>query len=71
MLVSDLKLPAGTTTDVDPDTLVVNITQQISQEALDAEIAESEEETGAGASEDESAEGDAAADAEKQNGEDA
>ncbi|MGJ6980822.1 50S ribosomal protein L25/general stress protein Ctc [Aestuariimicrobium soli] len=73
VLVSDLKLPQGVTTDVDPETLVVNVTQQISQEALDAEIAESEEETGAGAEDeapagDEAAEGDAEAPAE---GEDA
>jgi large subunit ribosomal protein L25 len=31
---------------VDEDTLVVNITQQISQEALDAEMAEAEAEAG-------------------------
>lgn len=43
---SDLQLPAGSTLVVDADTLVVNITQQISQEALDAEMAEAEAEAG-------------------------
>jgi large subunit ribosomal protein L25 len=39
---SELELPAGATLVVDEETLVVNITQQISQEALDAEMAEAE-----------------------------
>jgi large subunit ribosomal protein L25 len=43
---SELDLPAGSTLVVDEDTLVVNITQQISQEALDAEMAEAEAEAG-------------------------
>ncbi|NYG07371.1 large subunit ribosomal protein L25 [Phycicoccus badiiscoriae] len=43
---SELKLPTGSTLVVDEDTLVVNITQQISQEALDAEMAEAEAEAG-------------------------
>jgi large subunit ribosomal protein L25 len=43
---SDLDLPRGATLVVDEDTLVVNITAQISQEALDAELAEAEEEAG-------------------------
>jgi len=43
---SDLELPAGATLVVDEETLVVNITQQISQEALDAEMAEAEAEAG-------------------------
>jgi large subunit ribosomal protein L25 len=43
---SELDLPAGATLVVDEDTLVVNITQQISQEALDAEMAEAEAEAG-------------------------
>jgi large subunit ribosomal protein L25 len=43
---SDLQLPQGATLVVDPETLVVNVTQQISQEALDAEMAEAEAEAG-------------------------
>lgn len=43
---SELDLPAGAVLVVDEDTLVVNITQQISQEALDAEMAEAEAEAG-------------------------
>jgi len=43
---SELELPAGATLVVDEETLVVNITQQISQEALDAEMAEAEAEAG-------------------------
>jgi large subunit ribosomal protein L25 len=43
---SDLQLPEGAALVVDEETLVVNITQQISQEALDAEMAEAEAEAG-------------------------
>lgn len=43
---SDLELPAGANLVVDEETLVVNVTAQISQEALDAELAEAEEEAG-------------------------
>jgi large subunit ribosomal protein L25 len=43
---SDLQLPTGATLVVDGETLVVNVTQQISQEALDAEMAEAEAEAG-------------------------
>lgn len=43
---SDLELPKGAALAVDADTLVVNITQQISQEALDAELADAEGEAG-------------------------
>jgi large subunit ribosomal protein L25 len=39
---SDLELPRGAALAVDGDTLVVNVTQQISQEALDAELADAE-----------------------------
>ncbi|SDP38213.1 large subunit ribosomal protein L25 [Pedococcus dokdonensis] len=55
---SELELPAGSTLVVDADTLVVNITQQISQEALDAEMAEAEAE--AGIEHEEAGEGEAA-----------
>src|SRR5262245_14095758 len=43
---SDLTLPSGSTLLTDPETLVVNVTQQVSQEALDAELAEAEAEAG-------------------------
>ncbi|KRF23891.1 MULTISPECIES: 50S ribosomal protein L25/general stress protein Ctc [unclassified Phycicoccus] len=64
---SELVLPSGATLVVDADTLVVNITQQISQEALDAEMAEAEAEAGIEheeAGDGEAAEGDAAESAE-------
>ncbi|WP_270886138.1 50S ribosomal protein L25/general stress protein Ctc [Pedococcus sp. 5OH_020] len=43
---SDLELPSGSTLVVDGETLVVNITAQISPEALDAELAEADSEAG-------------------------
>jgi len=43
---SDLTLPSGSTLLTDPETLVVNVTQQVSQEALDAELEEAEAEAG-------------------------
>ncbi len=43
---SDLVLPDGTTLLVDPDTLIVNITQMQSQEEVEAELAETEAELG-------------------------
>lgn len=43
---SDVPMPAGSTLVSDPETLVVNITQQITAEALEAELAEAEEEAG-------------------------
>ena len=43
---SDVDLPRGAALVVDEETLVVNITAQISQDALDAELAEAEEEAG-------------------------
>lgn len=43
---SDLKLPKGSTLLLDADTLIVNVTAQISQEALDAELEEAEAEAG-------------------------
>jgi large subunit ribosomal protein L25 len=43
---SEISLPSGATLLTDEDTLVVNVTQQISQEALDAELAEAEAEAG-------------------------
>ncbi|MGC4940668.1 50S ribosomal protein L25/general stress protein Ctc [Kribbella sp. DT2] len=43
---SDLKLPAGTTLAVEPDTLIVNITAATTAEQLDAELSEAEAEAG-------------------------
>ena len=43
---SDLKLPSGSTLLLDPETLIVNITEQVSQEALEAELEEAEAEAG-------------------------
>jgi large subunit ribosomal protein L25 len=63
---SQVELPEGATLVVDGETLVVNVTQQISQEALEAEMAEAEAEAGieheeaAEAPEGEAAEGEAA-----------
>jgi large subunit ribosomal protein L25 len=70
---SDVDLPRGAALVVDEETLVVNITQQISQDALDAELAEAEEEAGIEREEsEEAAEGDQAAEsAEGENAESA
>ena len=43
---ADVELPRGATLVVDEETLVVNVTQQISQEELESELAEAEEEAG-------------------------
>ena len=43
---SDLVLPSGTTLLTDGDLLIVNITQQMSEEALEAELSEAEAEVG-------------------------
>jgi large subunit ribosomal protein L25 len=43
---SDLKLPAGTTLAVEPDTLVVNVTAAQTAEQVDAELADAEAEAG-------------------------
>ncbi|HEX8779676.1 MAG TPA: 50S ribosomal protein L25/general stress protein Ctc [Nocardioides sp.] len=43
---SDLELPSGTTLLADADLLIVNVTQQISEEALEAELEEAEAEAG-------------------------
>lgn len=77
----EVELPEGAELLNDPDTLVVNITQQISAEALEAELAEAEEEAGieheeaapaegeeAAPAEGEAAEGDAAAKSEGDQG---
>jgi large subunit ribosomal protein L25 len=46
ILASQLALPDGTTLVVDPDTLVINVTQAQSAEDLEAELAEAEAEVG-------------------------
>lgn len=43
---SDLVLPAGSTLLTDPETLIVNVTQQQSQESLEAELESAEAEVG-------------------------
>ena len=43
---SDLQLPSGSALLTDPEALVVNVTQQVSQEALEAELEEAEAEAG-------------------------
>ena len=43
---SELDLPAGTTLLADAELLIVNVTQQVSAEALEAELAEAEAEAG-------------------------
>jgi large subunit ribosomal protein L25 len=68
---SDLVLPEGTTLLSDPETLIVNVTQQQSAEALESELAEAEADAGivheetdeasAEAAESESADGEAEA----------
>ncbi|MEI5672978.1 MULTISPECIES: 50S ribosomal protein L25/general stress protein Ctc [unclassified Nocardioides] len=46
ILASDLSLPSGSTLTLDPETLIVNITEQVSAEALEAELEEAEAEAG-------------------------
>lgn len=46
VLASQVEMPAGATLVSDPELLVVNITQQISAEELEAELAEAEAEAG-------------------------
>jgi large subunit ribosomal protein L25 len=46
VLAKDLDLPSGTTLLADEELLIVNVTQQISAEALEAELAEAEAEVG-------------------------
>ncbi|EAP97217.1 putative ribosomal protein L25 [Janibacter sp. HTCC2649] len=73
ILAGAIELPEGATLITDAEALVVNVTQQISEEALEAELAEAEAEAGIeheesdeDAAEGETAEGDAAeGDAEK------
>ncbi|WP_329481463.1 50S ribosomal protein L25/general stress protein Ctc [Kribbella sp. NBC_01510] len=43
---SDIKLPTGTTLAIEPDTLIVNITQAQTAEQVEAELADAEAEAG-------------------------
>jgi len=46
ILARDLQLPAGSTVDLEPETLIVNITNAPTAEAVEAELAEAEAEAG-------------------------
>ena len=46
ILARDLQLPDGSSVDLDPETLIVNITNAPTAEALEAELAEAEAEAG-------------------------
>jgi large subunit ribosomal protein L25 len=46
ILARELQLPAGSLVDLDPETLIVNITNAPTAEALEAELAEAEAEAG-------------------------
>jgi large subunit ribosomal protein L25 len=46
ILARDLQLPAGSSIELDPETLIVNITNAQTVEALEAELAEAEAEAG-------------------------
>jgi large subunit ribosomal protein L25 len=46
ILARDLQLPSGSSVDLDPETLIVNITNAPTAEALEAELAEAEAEAG-------------------------
>ncbi len=67
VLASQLDLPEGASLVTDGEVLVVNVTQQISAEALDAELAEAEAEAGI---EHEASDAQAAEGAEQQDGAD-
>jgi large subunit ribosomal protein L25 len=46
ILARDLQLPAGSSVDLEPETLIVNVTNAPTAEALEAELAEAEAEAG-------------------------
>ena len=60
ILAGQVELPSGVTLVTDAEALVVNVTQAISEEALEAELAEAEAEAGIEHEEPEAAEGEAA-----------
>ena len=65
ILASDLTLPSDASLAVDPDTLIVNVTGQISAEALEAELEEAEAEAGIERDESDAESGDEAASADE------
>jgi large subunit ribosomal protein L25 len=70
VLAKDLELPSGTTLLADEELLIVNVTQQMSEEALEAELEEAEAEAGIEREEHEEPEGaEAAAEGEEAEGE--
>ncbi|MDE9364289.1 50S ribosomal protein L25/general stress protein Ctc [Luteipulveratus sp. YIM 133132] len=73
ILAKQVELPSGTTLVADEELLVVNITAQVTQEALDAELEEAEAEAGIehDESEAEAAEGESEAEGEGESTEDA
>jgi large subunit ribosomal protein L25 len=64
ILASDLTLPPGSTLLLDPDTLIVNITEQVSEAALEAELEGAEAEAGIEREESEAGAADAATEGE-------
>jgi large subunit ribosomal protein L25 len=46
ILARDLQLPAGSSVDLEPETLIVNVTNAPTAEAMEAELAEAEAEAG-------------------------
>ncbi|MDF8266507.1 50S ribosomal protein L25/general stress protein Ctc [Luteipulveratus flavus] len=73
ILAKQVELPSGTTLVADEELLVVNVTAQVTQEALDAELEEAEAEAGIehDESEAEAAEGESDAEGEGESTEDA
>ncbi|RIK16421.1 MAG: 50S ribosomal protein L25 [Acidobacteria bacterium] len=64
ILAGDVELPEGVTLVTDPEELVVHVSKALSEEALEAELAEAEAEAGIEHEESEDAEAEAAAGAE-------
>lgn len=64
VMASQVTLPEGASVVSEDDVLVVNVTQQISEEALEAELAEAEAEAGIERDEADDAEGDESAEGE-------
>jgi large subunit ribosomal protein L25 len=62
ILASELAIPSGSTLLVDGETLVVNVTEQLSEAALEAELEEAEAEAGIERDESEDTEDEAAGD---------
>lgn len=59
IVAGDVTLPRGVTLAIEPDTLVVNVTQAVSAEALESELEEAEAEAGIEKDESDSDEGEA------------